>query len=108
MKSYNTAIRSSTKNQNQKGLAYLQIAEIYFKNGDYKHAKTYYDSTLTVLSPAYSNYELIRLKSSNLDLLADRFQTIAREDTFQMLASLPQADRDLRIDALLKSSITKN
>ena len=107
IKSYNTAIQSSTKNQNQKGVAYLQLAEIYFKNGDYKHAKTYYDSTLTVLSPAYSNYELIRLKSSNLELLADRFQTIAREDTLQMLARLPQADRDLRIDALLLAQSQK-
>jgi len=107
MKSYNTAIRSSTKNQHQQGLAYLQLAEIYFKNGDYKYAKTYYDSTLTVLSPAYSNYELIRLKSSNLDLLADRFQTIAREDTLQMLARLPQADRDLHIDALLRAQSQK-
>jgi tetratricopeptide (TPR) repeat protein len=101
MKSYNTAIRNSTKNQYQQGLAYLQLAEIYFKNADYKHAKTYYDSTLTVLSPAYPNYELIRLKSNNLDLLANRLQTIAREDTLQMLARLPQADRDLYINSLL-------
>ncbi|HCN82429.1 MAG TPA: gliding motility protein, partial [Sphingobacteriaceae bacterium] len=97
IKSFNTSIRSSIKNQNQKGLSYLQLAEIYFKKGDYQHAKTYYDSTLTILAPAYPNYEQIRLKSSNLDLLATNFLTISRENTFQSLAKLPQASRDLFI-----------
>lgn len=105
IKSYNTSIRSSIKNQNQKGLSYLQLAEIYFRNGDYGHAKTYYDSTLTVLSPAYPNYELIRLKSSNLDLLATNFQTISRENTFQSLAKLSQSSRDLFIDSLYREQL---
>lgn len=102
IKSFNTSIRSSLKNGNQKGLSYLQIAEIYFKNGDYEHAKTYYDSTLTVLAPAYPNYEQIRLKSSNLDLLANNFLTISKENTYQSLARMPQARRDQYIDSLFQ------
>jgi tetratricopeptide (TPR) repeat protein len=102
IKSLNTSIRNSVKNQNQKGLSYLQIAEIYFKNGDYEHAKIYYDSTLTALAPAYPNYEQIRLKSSNLDLLAKNFLTISSEKTFQALASLSAAQRDHFIDSLFQ------
>ncbi len=103
IKSYNTAIRSSLKNQNQKGLAYAQLAEIYFKGGGYQLAKTYYDSTLTALSPAYASYEQIRLKSSNLDQLAKSFRTISRQDTLQILARLPQNRRDQFIDSLFQN-----
>src|SRR5690606_3188640 len=70
--SYNKAVRSSTNNQNQKGLTYLKIADVYFKLGDYVAAKTYYDSTLSTLSPSYPGYDIIQRKGNNLELLANR------------------------------------
>ncbi len=104
---YNTAIRLSATNQNQKGLSYLRIADIYFKNGDYVSAKTYYDSTLTSLSPSFKGYELIRRKANNLELLASRFRIIGREDTLQILARLPEGERQARIGALVREQIEK-
>lgn len=101
VKNYKLSIRNSTKNLNQKGLSYLRIADINFKNNaDYVTAKRYYDSTLTNLSPTYPGYQLIQKKSDNLQLLADRLQTIAREDTLQMLARLNEKDRAAKITAL--------
>ena len=48
IKYYKLSVRYSLKNQNQKGLSYLRLAEIDFKNkADYVSAKKYYDSTLT-------------------------------------------------------------
>ena len=107
IKSYNTATRLSTTNQNQKGLAYLRIADIYFKNGDYVSSKTYYDSTLLSLSPSYKGYDLIRRKANNLELLASRYRIIGHEDTLQTLARLPEADREARIGALVREQIEK-
>jgi hypothetical protein len=50
IKNYKLSVRNSTKNQGQKGLSYLRIADIDFKNkADYTNAKLYYDSTLTFL-----------------------------------------------------------
>lgn len=102
IEAYNASVRNSTKNLTQKGLSYLELAEIYLDQPDFIRAKTYYDSTLAVLPKTYPDYELILKKSQNLDLLADRLTIIAREDTLQMLASLPEADREVRIGALVR------
>jgi len=106
IKNYNLSIRNSTKNQNQKGLSYLRIADINFKNkADYTTAKRYYDSTLTNLSPTYPGYQTIQKKADNLQLLGDRLQTIAREDTLQMLARLNEKDRATKISALASATL---
>ncbi len=99
---YNTSISKSTRNENQKGLSYLALADIYFKQADYAKSKLYYDSTLISLSTQYRDYELIRKKANSLEILANRLSLIAREDTLQMLAALPEADREQRIGILVR------
>lgn len=102
LKSYQKSVRLSTKNQNQKGLSYLRIAEINFKNkADYASSKLYYDSTLRNLPVNYPGYQLIRKKADNLQVLTRLLETISREDTLQMLASLDEKTRDARIDAMV-------
>ena len=106
IKNYRLSVRNSRKNQNQKGLSYLRLADIYFRyKADYVGAKKYYDSTLMSLSPSYTGYQAIQKKSANLQLLADRFGTIAREDTLQMLAQLDEKARSARIDAMVNRQI---
>jgi tetratricopeptide (TPR) repeat protein len=105
---YNLSIKSSTKNRTQKGLSYLSIADIKFKNeADYVTAKNYYDSVLTNLSPYYPGYRQIKLKSNNLQLLVDQLRVIAFEDTLQMLAKLDEDARLVKIDALVNAEIQR-
>ena len=104
---YNTSLRQLSKNQNQKGLAYLRLADIYFDKTDYIKSKNYYDSALVSFLPTYPEYELVKKKSDNLELLADRLTIIAREDTLQMLARLPESERNIRIGALVKEQAQK-
>lgn len=102
IKNYNLALRARSNNQNQRGLAYLRLADINFKNkADYVSAKKYYDSTLTNLSPNYPGYLIIQKKSSNLQLLADRLHIISREDTLQMLARMDEKTRLEIIDSMV-------
>ena len=107
IENYNTAISKSTKNVTQKGMAYLRLAELYLKQSDFLRSKAYYDSTLVALPKTYPDYELISKKAANLELLADRLSIIAREDTLQMLAALPEIDRGLRIGALVREQAQK-
>ncbi|NEU07570.1 tetratricopeptide repeat protein [Flavihumibacter sp. R14] len=104
---YSFSIQKSTRNAHQKGLSYLSLADIYFKLGDYAKSKTYYDSTLNSLSPQYRDFELIRKKANSLELLASRLAIIAREDTLQMLARLPEAERKVRIGELTRRQAQK-
>lgn len=106
VKNYRLSVRNSRKNQSQKGLSYLRLADIYFKNkADYIGSKKYYDSTLMNLSPNYPGYQIIQKKRDNLQLLADRFGIIAREDTLQMLAQLDEKARAAHIDAMVNRQI---
>jgi tetratricopeptide (TPR) repeat protein len=102
LKNYKLSVRYSTKNQNQKGISYLRIADIDFKTkADYPSSKLYYDSTLTYLSPGYPGYQLILKKSDNLQILIGLLETISHEDTLQMLASLDEKTRITHIDAMI-------
>ena len=106
IKNYRLSVRYSRKNQNQKGLSYLRLADINFKNkADYIGAKKYYDSTLFSLSPNYPGYQSVQKKRDNLQVLADRYGTIAREDTLQMLVQLDEKTRTARIDAMVQAHI---
>lgn len=109
LKSYRLSVNSSTKNQSQKGLSYLRMADVLFKNkADYTGAGTYYDSALVSLPPSYPNYAIIKKKSDNLQILADRLQTISREDTLQMLAKLDEPTRLARIDKMVDAQVLKS
>jgi tetratricopeptide (TPR) repeat protein len=102
IKNYNLSLRATSNNQNQRGLAYLRMADINFKNkADYVSAKKYYDSTLTNLSPNYPGYLSIQKKSSNLQVLADRLHIISREDTLQILAKMDEKTRLEVIDSMV-------
>ena len=106
IKNYRQSVRRSKKNENQKGLSYLRLADIFFKDkADYVNAKKYYDSTLMNLSPGYTGYQIIQKKSNNLQLLADRFGMITREELLQSLARLDETHRNLRIDSLVNDEI---
>jgi TolA-binding protein len=106
VKNYNLSIRNSVKNQNQKGLSYLRLAQINFKiKANYISAKKYYDSTLTSLSPNYPGYLVIKKTSDNLQLLADRTQIIIREDTLQALAKMDEVTRLKIIDKMVNDRI---
>ena len=102
IKNYKLSISSSIKNQNQKGVSYLRIADINFSiKADYVTAKKYYDSTLTTLSPNYPGYLIIQKKTNNLQLLTDRLKIISREDTLHMLARFDEKTRRAKIDTMV-------
>jgi tetratricopeptide (TPR) repeat protein len=102
IKNYNLSVRSTVKNQSQKGLSYLRLAQIYFNDkADYVKSKKYYDSTLTSLPVNFPGYQGIQKMSVNLALLADRLQIIAREDTLQALAKMDEKQRDAVIDKMV-------
>jgi tetratricopeptide (TPR) repeat protein len=100
-KYYKLSIQKSNKNQYQKGLSYLNVADLNFKHyHDYLQAKLYYDSAVNTLPKTYPGYESIVKKNQNLEYLTKRYKVIAQEDTMQMLAKLPEAARTAKIQAM--------
>lgn len=101
-KYYNLSVSNSTKNKYQKGLSYLKIADLNFKNmHDFLKAKLYYDSAVSTLPKNYSGYALILKKSQNLEYLTKRYDSIAVQDTLQLLAAIPAGQRVDRIKQII-------
>lgn len=100
-KFYKRSIAKSFKNPYQKGLSYLKIADLSFKqNKDYLKAKLYYDSTVNTLPETYAGYELILKKAQNLEYLTLRYESISLQDTLQSIAKLPEPERKPKIESL--------
>ncbi|MFI5451014.1 tetratricopeptide repeat protein [Pedobacter sp. UC225_61] len=100
---YKLSVQKSVTNQYQKGLSYLKIADLNFKNlGDYVNAKLYYDSAVTTLPKNYPGYEGILKKAENLEYLTQRYQLIANEDTLQLIARLPEQAREKKLSELFE------
>lgn len=105
IKSYQTSAHKSTKNQNQKGLSYLKLADIYFNSADYIKSKAYYDSTLSTLSKDNPDYKKIQKKANHIALLANRLSIIAKENLLQKLAQLPEDKQSSQIDSIVTLQI---
>ncbi|MFM6953859.1 MAG: tetratricopeptide repeat protein [Sphingobacteriaceae bacterium] len=105
---YEHSVRKNTRNQTQKGLSYLALANLYFNQADYVAAKSYYDSTLSVLPTDHPSFESIRKKNTNLDLLTSNLIIIATEDSLQALARLPAAAQRQKIVAQLEQKAKKD
>ncbi len=108
VESFNRSLEKSADNPEQRGLSYLSLAELYFSASRYATARLYYDSTLSVLPADHPQYAGIHKKAANLDLLTTQLSVIAREDTLQMLASLPERDRESRLADLIKNYSARN
>ena len=111
-KYYKLSVRNSSRNSYQKGISYLRLADLDFKEfRNFLKAKDYYDSTVTTLPKSYPGYEQILKKSDNLEYISKRYEAIAFQDTLQLLAKLPEADRLARIKQitrLAKPEVTNN
>ena len=98
---YKRSVGTSTVNTNQKAISYLELAKIYFNMPKYDSAQAYYDSSLTLLSTDYPNYEQIAAKAGILTELIHNLQTVTREDSLQMVAQMDSLQRLKFIDNLI-------
>ncbi len=100
-KYYKTSVLQTTTNGYQKGLSYLKLAELNFKEiRNYVNAKLYYDSAANSLPKTYIGYDAIVTKGQNLEYLTDRYQQIAKQDSLQSLARMPQQEREKALNEL--------
>ncbi|HEY4799802.1 MAG TPA: tetratricopeptide repeat protein, partial [Bacteroidia bacterium] len=91
LKYFKLSAQTSVSNTKQKGISYLNIAEIYFDRKEYKPAQAYYDSTITFLPKDYKNYEQIKNKKESLTAMVKNISIIAREDSLQKVAGMDTA-----------------
>ncbi len=99
---FKAAIANSS-DPTQKGLTYLTLADIFFKQQNYLTAGKYYDSTLRVLPKTYKDYKKIKQHSKALISLAKNLEIVATNDSLIHLSSLPKQQLYAIIDSIIQS-----
>ena len=100
---YKKSAAASTTNPKQKALAYLAIADYYFKIPNYISAQAFYDSSLVSLPETHANYSKIVVKAKSLTDLVTQINIVQLEDSLQKLAALPEDERQKVIDKTIKN-----
>ena len=100
---FKKSAQASTSNQNQKGISFLSLADIYFDNKKYQTAQAYYDSAVTTLEPSYPGYSDLYIKTQHLTGLVDNLNTIDRQDSLQEVAQMPENERNQLISQLIEN-----
>ncbi|MDW3208799.1 MAG: methyltransferase [Reichenbachiella sp.] len=99
---YNSSIRSSVNNNRQKAHSYLSLGKIYYDSlAEYKLAKLYYDSTLSVLPKDEAEYAEIEARQKILENFVEQYTIIQVNDSLLNLTNLPPDSLDRFLDAYI-------
>ena len=98
---FKSSARQSIRNENQKGLSFLSLADIYFENKKYQAAQAYYDSAVTTLESSYPGYTDLYVKTRHLTGLVENLNTIERQDSLQKVAQMSDSERNALISRLI-------
>lgn len=98
---YKLSISKSVSNFNQKGLSYLALADYYYVIPEYALAQAYYDSTMQNIDNAHENYNQLSNKTKSLTHLVENLVIYEMEDSVQVLAKLPESERNAIIDKII-------
>lgn len=98
---FKQSAQASISNNKQKGISYLTIADLYFKDENYYRAQPYYDSAMIVLDQSYPGYVVIEIKKESLNRLVQNINTVQIEDSLQRMAAMGPADRLNYIDEVI-------
>lgn len=104
---YKKSVASSTKNNYQKAMSSLTLANLYFENRKYEEAQLYYDSTMQFLPKDYKNYKELSKRTKTLTDLVKNLQVIQRQDSLQRLAAMPEDKRNKVIDKIIQNLIAE-
>lgn len=101
---YMKSASMSVENLYQRALSCLTLAQIYFKEPEYKKAQSYYDSAMVVIDDKYPNYQQIFDRHKSLTRLTDNIYTVEREDSLQRIALMDEPSRNALIDRWIKEA----
>lgn len=89
MEYYDLSVRASVSNNRQKAYAYLALGQIYYDSlDDYRNAKLYYDSTVSVLPTDEDNYAAVTKRQEVLTNFVEQLTIIEVQDSLLKLAQM--------------------
>ena len=105
---YNKSVSYNNLESGIKDKSFFQLANIAFKQQRYKDAYAYYDSLSAAGNKTPQDLSLIEDRKELLSRLVPKLILIEREDSLQMLAAMPSAEREVLIKKMVKKYRKEN
>ena len=105
---YNKSVSYNNTSSGYKDKSFLQLANIAFKQQRYKDAYAYYDSLSATQNKTPEDSSLIEERKELLSRLVPKLIAIQKEDSLQLLAAMPAAERDAIIKKMIKKYRKEN
>jgi tetratricopeptide (TPR) repeat protein len=91
----------ATNNTDQRNKSFLALADIAYKEKDYRNASSYYDS-LNLANLSMQESQDILIRKDNLKNLVTLLDVVETEDSLQTIANLAEKERDEYLRKLLR------
>lgn len=102
IENYNKSLRASNKQNFIKAFSYLSLAQIYYENKkQYRKAKKYYDSTVTIMEKSYPEYPPAKKKQETLLEFVEQLEIVQTQDSLQKMAAMDSVALRKHLDSLI-------
>ena len=88
------SLQQGSNNKAQQAEAYLTLADLYYEDEEYVAAKSYYDSTLSVLNKKDERTERVRKLATNLEDIAKNLSIIALQDSLLRISEMSLEEQE--------------
>ena len=103
--SYAQGIEKSTQNGVDKAICQIRLGDIYFTQKDYIKAQPCFSGAMSGITKEYKDYNRISRLSETLDALVVHYEAVHLQDSLQVLAAMPEAQRLAVIDKIIAQII---
>jgi tetratricopeptide (TPR) repeat protein len=92
------SVASSVKNDLQKAMSALKVADMLFEEKKYEVSQNYFDTAVNVLPKDYPNYDYLKSKALVLGELVQQHKVLHEQDSLQTLAHMSEEELNAVID----------
>lgn len=99
---YEKGNKESTRNGIEKGVLLLKLGDLYWVKEKYNDAQRCYGEAIGLLDKERTDYEQLSERSKVLDELVPHTDAVYLQDSLQVLADLPEEERNKAIDRVIE------
>lgn len=100
---YEKGNKKSTRSGIEKGVLLLRLGDLYWERERYSDAQRCYGEAIGLLDKERPDYEQLSQRSKVLDELVPHTEAVYLQDSLQVLAGLPEAERNAAIDRVIEA-----
>ena len=100
---YENGNKKATRSGIEKGVLLLHLGNLYWAKEKYSDAKRCYGEAIGLLDKERPDYNELSSRSKVLDELVPYTDAVYLQDSLQVLAKLPEADRNKAIDRVIEA-----